>query len=222
MTGTPGSKDRYDTEAPLYRQIAQLSALRAANPALADGAQVHRYASDGAGIFAAQPCRRADRHRVPRRGQQRHHRQDRDLRHVQPEDGLQPAVRADTTLRSGRDSRVDVTVAPLSVSVWKARSAMAHRKVAPAVHLTSPQPGGVVGRPRRDRRGDPRERLRPGHLRLPAVGTKAWTTLGTDDNAPYRVFQDVTSTPRAPCWSTARRQGQQRQRLRRLVVRHRR
>ena len=30
----------------------QLSALRAANPALADGAQVHRYASDAAGIYA--------------------------------------------------------------------------------------------------------------------------------------------------------------------------
>ena len=48
----PGAKDRFNTNAPLYQHIKALSALRAANPALADGAQVHRYASSNAGIFA--------------------------------------------------------------------------------------------------------------------------------------------------------------------------
>ena len=28
------------------------------------------------------------------------------------------------------------------------------------------------------------------------VGTSAWRTLGTDDNAPYRVYQDVRSMPK--------------------------
>ena len=52
LGGPEGSMDRYNTQHPLYQQIAELSAVRAANPALADGAQIDRYAADGAGIFA--------------------------------------------------------------------------------------------------------------------------------------------------------------------------
>ncbi|WP_081953159.1 pullulanase-type alpha-1,6-glucosidase [Demequina mangrovi] len=53
LTGeTVGSVDRYDTDAPVYEQIAELSALREAYPALATGAQIERYVSDGAGIYA--------------------------------------------------------------------------------------------------------------------------------------------------------------------------
>ncbi|NLG20522.1 MAG: DUF3372 domain-containing protein, partial [Actinomycetales bacterium] len=48
----PGARDRYDTDAPLYRHIAELSALREAHPALADGAQIQRFAADGPGVFA--------------------------------------------------------------------------------------------------------------------------------------------------------------------------
>ncbi len=47
-----GSVDRYDTDAPLYRHIADLAALREAHPALATGAQVERYAESGAGVYA--------------------------------------------------------------------------------------------------------------------------------------------------------------------------
>ena len=42
----------FDTKHPLYRHIADLAALRAKHPALADGAQVTRYADTGPGIFA--------------------------------------------------------------------------------------------------------------------------------------------------------------------------
>ncbi|WP_166845882.1 pullulanase-type alpha-1,6-glucosidase [Isoptericola sp. BMS4] len=53
VTGeTAGSQDRYATDAPLYTHIADLAALREANPALATGAQIERYADDGAGIYA--------------------------------------------------------------------------------------------------------------------------------------------------------------------------
>jgi len=47
-----GSVDRYDTAAPLYSRIAELAALREAHPALATGAQVERYAENGAGVYA--------------------------------------------------------------------------------------------------------------------------------------------------------------------------
>ena len=45
--GTIGSRDRYDTNAPMYEHIAAMQQLRAQHPALADGAQIHRYSSNG-------------------------------------------------------------------------------------------------------------------------------------------------------------------------------
>ncbi|MCK9792458.1 pullulanase-type alpha-1,6-glucosidase [Isoptericola sp. 4D.3] len=47
-----GSVDRYATDAPLYAHVAELAALREAHPALATGAQVERYAENGAGVYA--------------------------------------------------------------------------------------------------------------------------------------------------------------------------
>ena len=47
-----GSVDRFDDSAPLYRHIAALAALREAHPALETGAQIERYAEDGAGVYA--------------------------------------------------------------------------------------------------------------------------------------------------------------------------
>uniref|UniRef100_UPI000A4218EC alpha-amylase family glycosyl hydrolase n=1 Tax=Streptomyces torulosus TaxID=68276 RepID=UPI000A4218EC len=44
--------DAYDTKAPLYRQISALAKLRKAHPALADGVQTERYATDGPGVYA--------------------------------------------------------------------------------------------------------------------------------------------------------------------------
>ena len=223
MTGTSGSKDRYDTRAPLYQQISQLSALRAANPALADGAQIHRYASDGAGIFAVSrvDARTGTEYLVVANNATT--AKTASFATYSPRMGFSPLYGSGTTLRSGRDSRVDVTVAPLSVSVWKARSGMAKRKVAPAVHLTSPQPGGVVGGRAEIGAAIPENAFAQVTFAYRPVGTQAWTTLGTDDNAPYRVFQDVTGGGQGhPAGVPRGRQGQQRQPLRRLVVRHRR
>ena len=69
---TTGSTDRYGTDAPMYQHDRRAVARCApTHPALADGAQIHRYASDAAGIYAFSrvDARRAGR--VPRRRQQR-------------------------------------------------------------------------------------------------------------------------------------------------------
>ena len=42
----------FDTGHPLYRTIRDLARLRRTYPALADGAQLPPYASNGAGVFA--------------------------------------------------------------------------------------------------------------------------------------------------------------------------
>ena len=91
--------------------------LRERHPALADGAQMHRYATDGAGVYAFSRIGAGREPRVRRRGQQRDHRARR----------RRFATLHGATARSGRcgrpsrarcasddEGRVDVTVPPLS------------------------------------------------------------------------------------------------------------
>ena len=51
-TDATTADENFDTGHPLYQHIADLAELREEHPALADGAQVHRYATSGPGIFA--------------------------------------------------------------------------------------------------------------------------------------------------------------------------
>jgi glycosidase len=52
LGGPAGPRDRFDQSHPLWREIAELSRLRASTPALREGRQIVRNASEGAGLFA--------------------------------------------------------------------------------------------------------------------------------------------------------------------------
>ena len=80
------------------------------------------------------------------------------------------------------------------MSVWKARLGRWPAARSPRRSTsTSPSAGGVVGGRAEIGAAIPEQRVRPGHLRLPAGGHDGLdSALGTDDNAPYRVFHDVT------------------------------
>ncbi len=51
-TDATTADDNFDATHPLYQTFARYISLRQANAALAFGAQIHRYATDGAGIYA--------------------------------------------------------------------------------------------------------------------------------------------------------------------------
>jgi alpha-amylase len=51
-TDATTAQESFDTAHPLYRHLADVSALREEHPALADGAQLHRIASGEPGIYA--------------------------------------------------------------------------------------------------------------------------------------------------------------------------
>ncbi|HSU00950.1 MAG TPA: alpha-amylase family glycosyl hydrolase, partial [Nocardioides sp.] len=59
--GESGSMDRYGTDVPIYQAIAEVAKLRKRHPALADGAQIHRYSSSDAGILAFSRINRDDK-----------------------------------------------------------------------------------------------------------------------------------------------------------------
>ena len=86
--------------------------------------------------------------------------------------------------------------------IYKAASALpADDRVAhPVGDLADAGRTGRGAHPGRRRRAA--ERPPAGDRGLAPGRRDDWTVLGTDDNAPYRVFQDVSGVRREPCWST--------------------
>ena len=187
-----GSGAHYGTDAPLYQHFKALAALRAAHPALADGAQVHRYASDAAGIYAFSRIDKAAEREYVVVANNATTPKTATVSTYSAGAKLVPLLGATSSLRAAADGRVTVTVPPLSVAVYRANSAMAEPKSAPALYPTSPSAGGVVGGRAEIGAALPANTFAEVTFLQRPVGTSAWTPLGTDDNAPYRVFHDVS------------------------------
>jgi pullulanase-type alpha-1,6-glucosidase len=192
LGGPSGSRDRYNTSAPLYQHISRLSALRAKYPALADGAQVHRYASSNAGVFAFSRIDKAKRTEYVVALNNATTPKSATFATYGHNQTFRPLYGSTQSVRSAKDGRVTVTVPPQSAVVWQATSPMDKPKSAPAVYLTSPGAGDVVGGRAEIGAAIPDNTFAQVTFAYRPVGTKKWTTLGTDDNAPYRVFHDVS------------------------------
>jgi glycosidase len=193
MIGGPtGSMDRYNPNATMYRYIQGLSQLRKQYPALADGAQIPRYASDGAGIFAVS---RVDR------------QQDREYLVVannadvaktatfasySPNGRFDEIYGGTNSLVASKTAQVTVTVPPLTVQVFKTRRAIPDSVSAPPVYFASPSAGGVLANRAQIRAAVPANTPVQVSFAFRPVGTTDWQPLGTDDAAPYRVFHDVS------------------------------
>ena len=195
LAGPSGSLDRFDPSHPLYRQIRSLSHLRRSNVALANGAQLPRYAADEAGVFAFS---RVSRSKHPREYVVA-------LNNAATESSatfvtgtsratFKPVYGSRRSVRSGADGSVTVTVPPLSAVVFRASKPMDVGKQAPAVTFRTPTTGTVGGRAEVgvDLTGTGAAGLNQVSFSYRPVGTRDWTKLGVDDNAPYRVFHDVT------------------------------
>jgi glycosidase len=204
LGGPEGSMDRYNTQHPLYQHVAELSAVRAANPALADGAQVARYAADGAGIFAISRIgdgtkggKNAGRVEYVVAANNSTAAKSATFPTWTKGNGavFTPIFGTDKAVKPAADGSVKVTVPPLSVSVWKANKPISTSGAAPTVE-TVLAAGGAYGRT--EVKADvTASTFAQVTFQWRKVGATAWQPLGTDDNAPYRVFHDVSGIPLA-------------------------
>ncbi|UQX89538.1 alpha-amylase family glycosyl hydrolase [Jatrophihabitans telluris] len=210
--GTPGSMDRYGTTGAMFRTIAGLSALRKANPALADGAQIPRYSSDSTGIFAVSrvsggvsggvsgaasggasaSASRTGQHEYLVVANNADTAKTASFPTYTPGALFAPIYGGGPRLLSRRDGSVTVTVAPMSVRVFKASRSIPRSRRAVPVYPQSPSAGGVVADRAEIRAAVPANTPVQVSFGYRPVGTTDWQKLGTDDNAPYRVFHDVS------------------------------
>ncbi len=195
-TDATTAEANYDTSHPLYATIRDLARLRRTYPALADGAQLHRYASNGAGVYAFSRIDAEERREFVVALNNATTAKTVTVGTEMARAGFKqvwPATKA--SLRTDAEGRTTITVPPLSATVWRASGTLPRRKDAPAIHLEKPSAGGVVGGRAPITVGVPDGGFNQVTVAWRPVGADGWTSLGTDDNAPYRVFHDVTAMP---------------------------
>jgi alpha-amylase len=189
---TPAA-DNFDPTHPLYRTIAALSELTAAHPALRDGVQQMRHSSDAAGLvaFSRTEARKGVEYLVVLNNAE----EARSAR-VATYSPHMPFTRiygdGPGHVTSGADRSVAVSLPPLSAVVLRASQALKAPRQAPSIAVSAPVE--VSGRPEiaATLGGDSLYQV-SFYARVAAHGR--WTALGTDDNAPYRVFPDVSGYP---------------------------
>ncbi|WP_245984482.1 pullulanase-type alpha-1,6-glucosidase [Streptomyces tateyamensis] len=190
--GQPGAADRYGQDGPLYQGIAGLAKLRAANPALADGAQVQRYAADGPGVYAFS--------RIDAKQQVEYLVAVNNASTAQTVtldtfsagmgfDRLYPATGA--RLASGADRKVTVTVPPLASVVFKAAGKLAPSAAAPALTLDTPA-DGATGQVVLGATVPGGDFHRVGYAAQ--IGDGPWKLLGTSDSGVDRTTLDLAGT----------------------------
>jgi alpha-amylase len=180
--------DNFDPGHPLYSKLAELASLTKRHDALRDGAQQHRFSSDGPGVYAFSRLDRKHPHEY--------------VVALNNSETTQTAAvptyvssgRFDRVYGSGASSlntdsagRLNVTVPALSAVVYRAEDHVPRSKRAPDVSLRLPS-------------GPARDRAEIGaevsgdsfyEVTFLARDGKRWMSIGTDDNAPYRVFHDI-------------------------------
>ncbi|WP_330258697.1 pullulanase-type alpha-1,6-glucosidase [Streptomyces murinus] len=182
------ASDSYDTKAPLYRQIAGLSALRKANPALTDGVQSERYAADGAGIYA---FTRTD----ARSGQEyivafnnASEAESATFATGSANMSYRGVYGTTGSVRSDGGRKVGVTVPAESAVVYKASGALDKPATKPTLTLKAPAAGATgtvtLGA---DVDGGQLNRV----VFAAQVGNAKWQVLGSADHAPYQVTQTL-------------------------------
>jgi len=196
LGGPSGSRDRFSTNAPLYTWIRDLSQIRAKHPALADGAQINRYAADGAGIFAVSRYDRDAKVEYIVAANNATTAQTASFATWTSGNGrvFTPVFGTDKAAKPTADGTVTVTVPPLSVSVWKANKAITTGSAAPTVAIKVAAGSSVAGRVEVGADVTAGTFAQTTFL-VRALGATDWSVVGTDDNAPFRVFHDVSGMP---------------------------
>ncbi|TGO05777.1 pullulanase-type alpha-1,6-glucosidase [Serinibacter arcticus] len=182
-----GSVDRYDTDAPLYTAIADLSQLRTTTPALSDGAQIERLVDATNGVYAFS---RVDR--------------DERIEHLVVTNNAAtartvfvPALTSDAAFTplfgetvatsSDADGLVSVSVPARSAVVLVADEEVSTPAEVSDVALTAPSAGAAIDgvAPVAVAVDDS---WRETSFAWRVVGDDAWTALGTAEDTTPRVF----------------------------------
>ncbi|WP_417508995.1 pullulanase-type alpha-1,6-glucosidase [Microbacterium sp.] len=185
-----GSVDRFGTDAPLYAHIAELSALRDAHPALVDGAQIERYAADGAGVYAFSRVGLDEKTEYLVAVNNAASDQTVELTTLTADAGYDVVYGDAATIATDAGAATTITVPALSAIVWKADAAVTAPDEAAPVTVTAPAAGaGLSGQAAVQ--ADTADQWLQTSFSWRVVGSDEWHALGTAEDTTPRVFHDL-------------------------------
>jgi glycosidase len=185
-TDATTAESNFDTSHPLYRRIARLAKLTQRYPTLRDGAQQHRFSSSSPGIYAF--SRTDGREFVVALNNGEGSASASVPTYMRSARWDKVFGRGPDRLWSGRDRHLDVTLPGLSAVVYRAADRLSRSHAAPSVSLTVP----ATGRDRLEVKANVGSDAFNEVTFFAKAGHGGWRDIGTDDNAPYRVFHDVS------------------------------
>lgn len=189
-----GSQDRYDTDAPLYQHIAALAALREDHPALATGAQVERYADEGAGVYAFSRVDRDEKVEYLVAANNAAEPRTVTLTTLTPGASFAPLYGEASALTADAEGTVTLTVPATSAVVLQAdRPVGADSAGTIAVNL--PAAGAAVSGTAPVGADVDDDAWAETSFAWREVGTGEWQPLGTAEDTTPRVFHDVAGLP---------------------------
>jgi alpha-amylase len=183
----------FDPQHPLYRAIGRLADLTRRHPALRDGAHQHRLSSASAGVYAfSRLDRREQREYVVALNNAEEPKTTAIPTYVARGELRRVYGDGPASLRTDADKRLTLTVAPLSAVVYGLDGRIPRSRSAPSIALQEPVPA-TASRGRLEVRADVGgSSFYEVTFLARARGHGGWRSIGTDDNAPYRVFHDVS------------------------------
>ena len=203
------SDDNFDPSHPLYKSIRQYANLYRHHPALRSGAQIHRFSSAGPGIYAFSRVDRDERIEYVVALNNGESAATAEVPTYSPPGvkfQLLSKTAAPNKVTTGAGGALKVSVPALSFVIYQASQRMPLSDAAPDIEITSLAHGdtAVLGTTLMDG-----HRVRD-RIEVAAaldedvfaevtfavrVGDGDYVPIGTDDNAPYRVFFDASAVP---------------------------
>ena len=169
---------------PLYRAIGDLARLTQRHHALRDGAQIHRFASSS--VYAFSRLDREHPHEYVVALNNSESSQTAAVPTYMSHGRFEAVYGATGSRKSDSAGRLSLTVPPLAAVVYRAKRHVPRSKRAPDISLRIPSPA-------RDRAEIAADVSGSSFYEVTFLvrGKHGWRSIGTDDNAPYRVFHDI-------------------------------
>ena len=194
-TDSTHAQDNFNSNHPLYQGISELADLTKAHPALRNGAHQDRYSSDEAGIYAFSRLHRGqEREYVVALNNSESEKTAAIPTYVGNGNFGKVYGSAPQQLTSNGNQLLTVTVPALSTVIYRSEDRIPRSDAAPQISLDNP----TISTESNSRMlvsanvgGSSFNEV----TFYAQVGNGKWTSIGTDDTRPYRVFHEVSSIP---------------------------
>ena len=192
LTGeTAGSVDRFDTDAPIYTHIAALSQLREDHPALSTGAQIERYADNGAGVYAFSRVDRDEKTEYLVALNNTTADKTVEMTTLTADASFTPIYGTDQGLTTDAASTASVTVPALSAVVYRADATVTAPEAAQEISVSAPAPGAALAGQVAIGADVADATWQETSFAWRVAGSDEWTSLGTAEDTDPRVFHDI-------------------------------